>query len=573
MTLDIEGKQPAKRKTKAGPRGQKKRGVSAVCVMHESNFALCLASGFLGPRVEESAAVDHHQRNGGLTISFGNPLEVHLQLAMGGLDYGNLVAIELTSDALDFFRVSGASEEIAERPLPLSCVARVFARSEVERNDIVARFSAYSDVPTGLFEIDIDSERFMAAQSKLRLEPEGTMISSNWREIALEIDKLAGALAAVVHLGCGRKGALAILAEAFNAGPVPLPVLQGIGNRLVEAVDADATQGAAGALLNAWIKILGGKVSSEGFDSSLLLEELTSVASNESERHLFGSFCKHAGDVASARRELGQDAFVDMPGKILSRAMLLSLLNMDPDRLQVALQRIPNIGVSVFLLASYFVGAAYGLSRLPNSIKVVSKESFLAIASVTAVLYRGTLPGISKSTVWDEDGLGECRFKIGDLAISEPAIASDYLRRVMVEAREVGLDARFGREDGVLRFFGSDGSAQQRCRVVSSLWLPTRDVLEISDDGAAAMSKRKAETELLAAAVSFEDSKVLARMKPSGKLFVVERFVQCELDSPSVAYKSACERLAAVPRVTSDAATAKGKGVAATAKGKGPEIA
>lgn len=516
-------------KTKRGA-GKAVASPLAYATMHEINLALCLASGFLAPRHEKSAARDHHWKSGGRVIVTGRPVPAGLVTsARGGLDYGNVVLAEIAGAAVEA-KADGKHGQVELRaPLPLSCIKRALFRSDADRDEFQARVSGYADVPAGIVEFAVDPEAFPTEEPTLGLFA-GDAGAATEYVVPQPYDKLAGAVIALLHHARSPGGSLPLesLRDVLACPPGPGAPAD-IAGALATALDPGA--GEHGVLVARTVmELLVAHQPGTGFNPAAFLDELHGAVSKlpASTGAPVDRFVEHAKDILAARKDISDDAHADAPGKIVSRALLLFLLNSDPEKL-FSLRRRPssNLGKAVYALALFFSGAFKGLAGLPGPWKSEDAQAFLGVGELASKLFHGTPVSISIGQAWSAQGA--CKKILAcdgyPLAATETQPVAAIVA-LLKSAQELSWVTDFdpGKGDLSLGLGGGEVRRVVRAKISLSPSFPREAAIELATVIGKPLPKKDATRIVGEINASASTDAVFARATQAGKLVAVEVF-------------------------------------------------
>jgi hypothetical protein len=431
---------------------------------------MCMAGGMIGPRFEEGAARDHHFSAGGLVIEADSPSKEALSGAIGGLGYGEVVILEVLMPP------QGACTLPS---LPLIDARRLIFRTRDAEEQFLARFSGFGDIPLMSVPLAVAPELFSGAAEQaqpsplvalagqdpevtLKVDASDTATSNN---LMRTIDRSAGSLLAA--LGTTRKG-----------GQASSDILKGIGGLSLPIPDAQAASSFASKLAviadggqdaNLYAPIFSSVAAvlcSGAMDAGFSAPELQKLAQPESTKgleaepknikaiELMWSFTK---DVLSLRRDVPEGAWSDFGGSPLARGTLFFLLNPEPEQLQAALIRYPNLGPRVHFIAGLLVGLRAGLTRMGKETKEDTGTFLTATAFVHTWLTKGEA-SLELVRNWDPNNGAPVDTLLFDGRVFASArMPSDpRLAELAAIIRMVGIDARFSQDSGELsgRFEG-----------------------------------------------------------------------------------------------------------------------
>jgi hypothetical protein len=465
--------------------------------MHEINAAMCMAGGMIGPRFEEGAARDHHFSAGGLLIEAFSPSKEALFRAIGGLGYGEVV----------IFEVLMPSQGPCILPaLPLANARRLVFRTRDAEDQFLARFSGFGDIPLMAVPFAVIPELFSGVvelgQPDLlsaigEQDSSATLkVEASVTNLMRTIDRCAGSLLAAL-------GTTRVVGQAGN-------ILQGIGGLGLSILDAQAASCFAtklaiivdgGPEANLYAPIfssVAAVLSSGMMDAGFSASELQKLAQPESIKgleaapknlkaiELMWSFTK---DVLSLRRDVSEGAWSDVGGSPLARGTLFFLLNPEPEQLQAALVRNPNLGPRVHFIAGLLVGLRAGLTRMGKE----TKEDTAAFLTVSAFVHTWLTKGEASLKYvrhWDaDDGTSVGTLLFDESVLSSARMPTDLLlAKAAAIIRLAGVDARFNQETGILsgRFGGGKAIASF---ALSETTLPIFPRIHLNELTAAVESK------------------------------------------------------------------------------------
>ena len=479
--------QPRKRKMKAGKAAAAPKILGYV-TLHETNLALCMASGFLSARHEPIAAIDHHSRTGQGVVLSGRPVPAeHMITARGDLDYGAIAILEISQLASpDGAAVSAKEVRELPAPIPLAFVRRVLFKSEAESRGFLARSSGYGDIPMGVVEVEVDAAAFPPSPSEGNLFV-ATLAPPLATSDPVEsgYDKTGGVLATVISALRLKGGdyAAGILERTFVSvftSSMPVALIEAIANEL----DPGGGRKVGTRLARLGAEVLARTGNGVAFNALTVLEEVSKASGAEgSEKdNAIETFVRHAADIVSMRREIDKDSFSDAPGKIAPRAFLLFLLNPDPDRLMAVAKRVPHLGGKVFTLASALVGCHAGLAGLPGALKAPDRQCFLGLGLVAYRLCRGEKAEIAVTERWDERGTRHSEFvHDGYHLLSQESSANRALIDAFSIAEKSGIRPSFNANSGQLSFADPKLQSEQviEVRLSKSPTFPREDSLQL----------------------------------------------------------------------------------------------
>lgn len=431
--------------------------------MHELNAAMCLAGGMLGPRFEEGAARDHHFSAGGLVIEDIRPSKEALSGAVGGLDYGEVVVLEVLIPAQGAGVVSS---------LPLLDARRLVFRTRDAEEQFRARISGFGDIPEEAIPIAVAPELFAAAVEPIQpglLQPSGdqdpagtSRVSatgmSNSTNLMRTIDRCAGALLA----------ALMTTKEVVNAGDI----VRGIGGLRLPVPDGQAASSFAtelaviadgGPQAKVYAPIftsVAAALCSGMMDAGFSASELQKLSQPESTKGLepgskdlkaIESVWTFIRDVLSLRRDVPEGTWSDIGGSPLARGTLFFLLNPEPEQLQAARLRNTNLGPRVLFIAGLLVGLRAGLAQMGKETKADTGPFLAGAAFVHSWFSKGDASLECRRSWNPDDGDAvDTLLHDGYALVSVRTPSNPRLAGSAIIIRKAGIDARFSQESGVL---------------------------------------------------------------------------------------------------------------------------
>ncbi len=464
------------------------RPPQAYVAMHEVNAAICIAGGILAPRLEESAARDHHVAAGGLQVDLGAPSKSSLVGATGDLPYGNVVVFEL--------QPPGAGQPWLAS-LPLLRVTRMAFDSQEALQLFRARMSGYGDIPVDVLPMEVDAALFAARgvpeQVAIPATAPGTEGTAGEPVVSLD-----GAFRAIDRCAGGLLGALGTLRDSSNATrllgalgsmvlakPDAFPVGQ-FASAIAIAVDPSQDAATFGPVLRATVSVLASGAMDDGFSARSLLREAEplsyqGLAEGSSQQLAIHKFWAFTRDVLELRRDIPEGAWSDEGGSAMARGVLLFMLNPEPDQLQAVRGRTPNLGEVVYLVAGLLVGIRSGLTRMGRDVKSACRP-FLAGSAFAHDWYRDLDARLVFRGGWDpEDGAYRSWLEYADVAVVVAKEPAKPLQTAFAAAlRGAGVGIRFIPGTGELSASLGPGSVEPSFGVTSTTLpaFPRQEVLE-----------------------------------------------------------------------------------------------
>ena len=498
-------KPPVRRKSSAKPLVEVPIGYVA---MHEVNAAMCLAGGILGPRFEAAATMDHHAAHRGLVVE-ASPSSSALSAAMGDLGYGEVLLFEVSCPL---------EQRNMQRSIPLIDVVRLIFRNQHSEELFRARISGFGDVPENFIQMAVIPELFSAppTESKkdlLAVEPPselvfeseilGEKVSIAGGEIR-DMDRCAGAFLAGLSTAKGVTSSVAIIEELAR---FQLPPLGDSSNRqfalvLAKLVDASPDSSLYESIFESVASILCAGKMDDGFSASRLItlaeqECVFRVLPNSNQHKAVETFWTFAKDVLALRRDVPVGAWTDQGLSALARGTLFFLLNPEPDQLQAARLRTPNLGSRVHFIAGLLVGLRSGLTRMGKEVKSDRNAFFAGTAFVHSWFTKGS-GALEYKQRWDPiEGARISSICFKDVALVEAVSPTvPELALLSKDLRDIGFSAHFLTESGGLSgSFGAEGKeAAYEIKPAIVPTYPRQVAQEASILVLLALSKRQAET-------------------------------------------------------------------------------
>lgn len=321
--------------------------------IHTDNWALALASGYVGTAVQSDRAIDVQVLAAGSVLAFQGQIIPRWAMEYG--DQGPRVVLEIEGEHL--------TERPASEPLILSGPIRVtqvlvarFA-SEDERRNFVASYTPFPDVPVKLVETAIGG--FAIADVPAGTPPSRRDLTDLTPRRNLEyLGGWAGGLVEALLEGSHDQ---AIQQHLRDAGSSPFE----LATSLLRNLHPAATE-LDHAIWGTVVEVLSERAAARGFDKGEVLQEIGARLSDRT-RDSEGA----QSWVATCRKVV--HAIVDPPSlddqkRIGQRAGLASLLAHDV-RSATSLGETLNAGPVVQLLAMVAAHAFEGLSRLSGRLK------------------------------------------------------------------------------------------------------------------------------------------------------------------------------------------------------------
>lgn len=440
----------AKRARKPRAKSKPADFTAQYVAMHETNAALCLASGFVAPRPEENAVKDHHVAAGRVVLDQHAPTASSLAGAAGDLPYGTVVLFDIDLRLL----VPGHAIDLAA--IPLAAVRRLVFADERSRMEFAARTSAYADIPEGLIPLEVNASLFepgveTRAPLDALVDTEGLdkIVKADVGNGMSLLDRCSGAWAASLmtlrepgsfHLLSALAGIDGRFSDASS--------LAGIAWRVASQIDPASDAAAYKPLFVQIVLALATSNPADGFSASAFLKKLAMALGEQGDANRASQaqrFLRFAEDIVGLRRELPDASFDDLPGSSIPRGALLFLLNPEPDTLDAVRARTPGLGSRTYFVAAMLVGLRAGLVRLPASMKS-DRDSFLALPQMVLAGFLGEPASLEVSSRWEPDGTRNLELCWEGRAVSRVAAQPDPgISSLINVADDVGLRLQHAR--------------------------------------------------------------------------------------------------------------------------------
>jgi hypothetical protein len=539
-----ETKAPSKKRVAKAPKANRTaRGYVAI---HSTDLMVSLAAGML--RVDNpeggagAAGIDGDARHFAV---HGLPVPAAaLAQARASHPYGQVVLIEIDLNAIATAALQCQEAQLPRSypvPLPLVFARRALFDSSHAKKDFLARAGGYGDVPEGVLELAVDAKAF-GGGNELPLTPHNNAPLTPAAEAAQRtpstrsIDKLAGAIAAALSMAAGIR--------ASNAGHLDAIIgacLQSQGEPvageyiacLAAKLDpSEEEQGAGIKLTRAASRFLIANDSHSGIDPEAFLARLQQEdEASTNEGRSTTMFAKRALDVLAGRHDLADDAFADVPGKIVPRALLLFLLNPDATRLANVSGRIDKLGQKVHLLSMAFAGWYAGLGGLDRTIKFRDRDAFLALGLLAWKAAWGLPLSLDKETSWGPGGACKTVTKVDGLVIAhEESAPPPEMLQLHTLVTKLGSQPAFDIQTGALDW-NVPGAAGLKvsARQGNTATFPRQPALELFallGEGLPGKEQAKLVQEIAREA---KQSGIFAELVPRGKSKLIELSAICPL--------------------------------------------
>jgi len=443
----------------AKQRPPKKAASLGYVALHSSDLMICIAGGFLRGRNLPDGSSNLQSKGAGLAMATHLPVPAsHVAAARGAIEYGSVTVLEVELGLASPNGLVPDKEARLELPIPLAWVRRALFRTEAERKEFVARATAYADIPPDILILKVKPGAFSPetqADLVLSAQPIGTAESLS-NAVPDALDKVAGALAAVLaamRLQPGPAATRVLDHLVANAPRMTSPgdIAAGVANLLDPGYGSRQHDNAA--LVRAAAGVLGSMHTTGGFDATVFLNAIAGGidGATDAQRATIETFARYAKDIVNARREISQDQFLDVAGKVATRALLLFVLHHEPDRLLAIPKRVPNLGQSVFLVTSILAGSFAGLANLPAELKAASKSAFLGVGLLAFQALRGQALAIEVKKKWDTRGNGHAEFVfMGHTLLMQESQAPAALVKAFEILDRLALRPKFATETGTL---------------------------------------------------------------------------------------------------------------------------
>ncbi len=547
-----------------------RQGTAALVPMLDTNLALCLASGLLGPRFEAAAARDQHAIAGHLVL-VEHPVASDIAQARGDVKYGSVVLVELDTDKL---LGAGGALESAPQILPLSFVRRVVFATEEKKSDFAARNSAYGDIPSGLVPLVVDAALFPEDVPGEASSTDPHTVANAAPTPPSEMAKAVVASTPVANAGdlpastMRTTDAIAGGLRAFFAAVTVVgreeDIVAAGTLRFDEStqVDGSALLGAFASALDPeekdpWYRHLATLAANvldkwrvqEGIDAGLLLDDIEELANFSSlpQGASARAFFDYARKAVDASSPIPPNAYEDA-GSIVPRGLLLFLLNPAPDRLGAIPKRIQRLGPRVYAFACALSGYRAGMARLPALVKATPPESLLATAELAWQLCGRESARLDVSRKWSADGSQVVRLLYGARELARVVTpASPMVSGLLAAISKAGFEAAIGSTDGAISLDVHAAGDAQPIFVTVDLgpMIPRASSYRFAVLGPAMGTPRKAVAEAARWNAIVEARGVFARPVCSGKVGRVEWAVYSRIPASPADIEEAAKMLRA----------------------------
>ena len=426
--------------------------------LHSTQLARCLAHGLIFLAVRS------------ILRPFAVPAIAELlEDARQGLSYGNVVLVEFEPDKLGLNQPRDGQATVSGeyREVPLAWVRRVVFRSNSERDEFLARASAYDDVSIDALEYGVDATLFgvNSLLGGIVTQCDSERASETELKVCVAIDKVSGVIAAV--LASFRWGtATSQLVNALYAACVTTAIEGSPATLVAEfagAVNFVASSNLGNDLVCVAATILAASESGTGFDVDTFLAELCTRASAVGlDAEMVSKFGSRAAAVLSGATELREDAFTDEGGKVALRALLLFMLNPEVEALQKIRARMGNIGQGVFSLACALAGCHAGIARLGVSTKAPERAVFLGTTLLAwKICFKRPLV-LERHSSWTLAGSYENALSVSGLSLASIALpAQGQLLLLQNVLASMGIDSAFEIDTGALVWRAEVGTGSE----------------------------------------------------------------------------------------------------------------
>jgi hypothetical protein len=485
-------------------------------VMHTNNLAICMASGFIGPRFENGAVRDHNYRSDTLIINSLPIPENYFIEAFGDLKYGAVCIVSVKIPKIF----------IGTKILPFSYVESVIFSSQLDSDEFSAKLSGYSDIPDFKLPLRVDQTVFpVALDDTLKINVTLHEYLNPDQGYYFSVDKLSG-LIFTLFFSINKLKKPAIIKKLIKLSELNSTILgpNDFFKKITQILDLFTDLEEGFFLLDKLFNFLNSAEAKNGFNPKLFLNQLKTVsyqASTESQRRIIDGFCKHSLDILELRRDL--TSLGDEDGKVIPRAILLFMLSPDSNKLDGLSSMYPNLGNNVYLVASMLIGFFAGASTLPSNIKSFSNDSALIVPDFVFDLTIGGVGLFQFESSFDETGSSANRLTYKDKKLIDFRLNPDErLTNISNALRAAGQKVGFG-SDGLM--FAE--VANDSCKVtiifelINSFWSPLDHAIKAS---AVIPLKvfNKTVGEILTCESNPTNKGVLLTIKPLGKSYGIE---------------------------------------------------
>jgi hypothetical protein len=485
-------------------------------VMHTNNLAICMASGFLGPRFEDGAVRDHNYRSNSLILSKLPIPDNYFLEAFGDLDYGAVCVV----------LVSLPKSLLKTRVLPFSYVESVIFSSESDRDEFTAKLSGYSDIPNIKLPFEVDGDVFPISKNNKKINISLINEVSPDRSYYFSVDKLTGLIFGLFFSFYKLRNPkntllLAKFSEIDLSGLSSVEILKGINKALGLFSDSDDSF----FLLERLFEYLLSIETKNGFDPKNFLNSLKTAGYADltaDHKKVIDGFCRHSLDILDLRRDL--TSLEDEPGKVIPRAILLFMLSPDSNKLGSLFSMYPKLGSKVYVLTSMLIGCLAGGSRLPSEVKSFSDRSALIVPDFVFDINMGKVGLFEASSSYDENGTCSTNLLYkGESFITFRLNPDEKLVSIVGALKSAGYKTGFTKNGALVveGVINSLPSYKITFQLIQSFWMPFKQAIKASA-AIPIKSFNKTTMNLLADEFGFNDKAILTTLESLGKSYAVE---------------------------------------------------
>lgn len=411
---------------------ERSESTEVLVPLHADNWALGLASGYLGGSLRPDPAADIQTAAGEGLVGFTGKIP-SWAMALG--DDGPRVILAIAGS--DYVEDRGVM--VLQSPLRVTAVSKVLFEDDAALQNFHASYDAFPDVPGKL----VEDQAGWSAAVELAPDGERTLPSSMSSWPRRDLDFLGGWAAAVVRFL--EAGELDQQLVAFLASPAA--GLEEIARNFLLAIEPHSSELDI-AIWTATVAALDRRYGKRGFDRQEFLAEIAvSVECHGEEAHAWARGCKKV-----------IDAEIDVPnlddgGNLGRRAALAVLLAHEPRELP-ALEEVLGAGLKVIALATTAVFAFTGFSRLDSSNKQ-PRARMNAVLAIAEGLYLGRPVEVSVDAARVTQELARRQDIVvdGRKALERFLEPQPHLLMLKARAMEAGYLVRVDDPNGTLQIF------------------------------------------------------------------------------------------------------------------------